>query len=220
MRTKTLLLTAALSAVGLSTAMAQVYSVNAVGFVNVDIPSGLWIIANPLDAGAGNNTAAKLFPADKVPDGFTIYKFNPGNTTKPYDINQCVFAAWDIPDMALEPGTGFWVLNPAATAYKVTFVGEVKQGTLTTPLPNGLSITASQVPQAGQPDTALGFPVVEGDTIYRYMRGTATAQKPYLIYNYVFGAWDEVPTVEVAEGFWVNKAGAASWVRTFNVNTP
>jgi hypothetical protein len=217
MRAKTLFVMAALGAVSLSTAMAQVYSINAVGFVNVDLPPGLWIIANPLDA--GNNTVTNLFPAT-TPDGVAIYVFNPGNTAKPYTINNWLFGSWDDPSMVLAPGAGFWVLNPLTNTYRLTFVGEVKQGTLTSPLPAGLSITASQVPQAGAVDTALKFPVTEGDTIYRYMRGSATPAKPYEICNFAFGSWDIVPNIDVAEGFWVNKVGAATWTRTFDVNNP
>ena len=48
MRTKTLLLTAALSAAGIATSMAQVYSANAVGYVNKLIPTGFSMIANPV----------------------------------------------------------------------------------------------------------------------------------------------------------------------------
>src|SRR5687768_8351279 len=50
MRTKTLLLTAALAAAGLTSSMAQVFSVNAVGFVNVTVPaSSFALLANPLN---------------------------------------------------------------------------------------------------------------------------------------------------------------------------
>ena len=73
MRTKTLLLTAVLSAAGLASSLAQgaVYSVNAVGYVNLTVPAGLSLIANPLDA--TDNTIANVL---KVPAGTQIYKFN------------------------------------------------------------------------------------------------------------------------------------------------
>ena len=51
MRTKTLLLTAIVGALGFTAAQAQVYSVNAVGYVNKSIPSGFSIVANPLNNG-------------------------------------------------------------------------------------------------------------------------------------------------------------------------
>ena len=49
MRTKTLLLTAALSAAGIASSMAQVYSVNAVGYVNTPLVTGFNLISNPAE---------------------------------------------------------------------------------------------------------------------------------------------------------------------------
>src|SRR5947207_10303632 len=55
MRTKTLLLTAALAAAGAASAMAQnVYSVNAVGYANVSVPSGFSMIACPFEQTSGD----------------------------------------------------------------------------------------------------------------------------------------------------------------------
>ena len=47
MRTKTLILTAFVGALGIAGASAQVYSVNAVGYVNKSLPKGFSIVANP-----------------------------------------------------------------------------------------------------------------------------------------------------------------------------
>lgn len=56
MRTKTLLLSAAAVAAGVASLKAQsnVYSLNVVGYVNVNLPAGFNMIQNPLDDGAGN----------------------------------------------------------------------------------------------------------------------------------------------------------------------
>ena len=61
MRTKALLLGAAVGAIGLATSMAQVYSVNIVGYVNTTIPTGFSIICNPLNA-TGGNTIGNVMP--------------------------------------------------------------------------------------------------------------------------------------------------------------
>src|SRR2546426_805740 len=74
MRTKTLLLTAALTAAGALTSMAQVYSVNIVGYINLSIPRGFSMIANQLNA-TPDNTLETLMPT--MPEGTIIYKFNP-----------------------------------------------------------------------------------------------------------------------------------------------
>src|SRR5689334_14692664 len=67
MRTKTLLLTAALSAAGLLPSMAQVFSVNAVGYVNQSVPAnGLAILAVPLN-GNPNNSLNNTLP---IPNGY------------------------------------------------------------------------------------------------------------------------------------------------------
>ena len=75
MRTKTLLLTAALSAAGLATSMAQVYSVNAVGYVNVSVPANSYaIVGVPLNG--TNNSLNTTMP---LPAGYadtTIFRFD------------------------------------------------------------------------------------------------------------------------------------------------
>jgi hypothetical protein len=71
MRTKTLLLTAALSAAGVATSMAQVYSVNAVGYVNTQLVPGLNLISNPLEA--ADNKIKTLLTG--VPVNTQVYRF-------------------------------------------------------------------------------------------------------------------------------------------------
>ncbi len=205
MRTKTLLITAALSAAGAATAMAQVYSVNAVGYINLSVPAGFSIIANQLDAGTGNNVLSKLFTS--VPDGTIIYEYSNGG----YNISTFAFGSWDV-DQTLAPGQAAWINNPNTAAITVTFVGNVPQGSLSQQIPAGFSLQSSQVPQSGALDTVLGYPAAEGDIIYRYAGGG------YTISTYAFGAWDTVPTPNVGEGFWVNTQTAKSWTRNFSVN--
>jgi len=209
MRTKTLLLlTAALGAVGLSTSMAQqVFSVNAVGFVNVDVPRGLSMIANPLVA--PTNTIAALFAS--APDGTTIYKYN-GTA---FTINTFDLGEWGLPNDTLVPGEGAFIRNTSPAAFQVTFVGEVKQGALSHPIPQNLSIQSSEVPQSGKVATDLGFPASEGDTIYRY-DNTAGA---YVIHTLDLGEWSGgEPVPKVGESFFVRKVDSKPWTRTFSVN--
>src|SRR5207249_175718 len=169
MRTKTLLLTAVLSAAGLassfSLAQGAVYSVNAVGYVNLTVPAGLSLIANPLDA--TDNTIANVL---KVPAGTQIYKFNgTGFTSALYDdIDGWTSSGQPAGNITLNPGEGMFVRNNSGP-FTNTFVGEVKQGNLSTPLPAGLSIVASQVPQQGKVSTDLSFPLIAGTQIYSSM---------------------------------------------------
>jgi hypothetical protein len=211
MRTKTLLLTAALSAAGLATSMAQsVFSVNAVGYVNVELPEGFSMIANPLVA--ADNTVAALFANAGLADGTVIYKFNSG--TGSYDINAYDFGEFANPAMTLVPGEGAFVLIPAGGASTVTFVGEVSQGSLSHAVPAGFSIQSSEVPQSGQLDTILGFPATDGDVVYRFSNATGN----YAISAFDFGDWDNAPVPAVGESFFVNKVAATDWTRSFSVN--
>lgn len=214
MRTKFLIASAACAVLSSVAAFAQVYSVNAVGFINVTIPaSGFGLIANQLNA-SPNNAVTNIFPS--VPDGTTVYTFSA--TTASYSVNVKDFGVWTRPGDTLSPGQGAFVRNPTATPLVVTFVGEVPQGTLTTPLSAGLQIVSSQVPQAGQLDGAagLGFPVVDGDTVYRWNPATQN----YIVSAYDFGAWvGAAPAPGVGDAFFVNKApNPTAWTRTFSVN--
>jgi len=208
MRTKTLLLTAALSAVGLTSSTAQqVFSVNAVGFVNVVVPPKFSMIANPLNA--PTNTIPVLFAG--VPDGTTIYKFD-GTT---FSVNALDLGEWGNPAQTLVPGEGAFILNSTAAAFTVTFVGEVMQGALSNPLPANFSIKSSQVPQTGALDTVLGFPAVDGDVIYQFNSTT----QAYVLHALDLGEWGGgVPTPAVGESFFVKKGAAGNWTRTFSVN--
>jgi len=222
MRTKTILLSALLAVASLTTALAagEVYSVNAVGYVNVTVAPGFSMIANPLVA--ATNTIEALFAGvtGGVPDDTTIYKFS---STSGWLPNARTFGAWDLPDDTLLPGEGVFILNPTTTAFTVTFVGEVPQGTLTNALPLGFSLRSSMVPQSGKLATDLGFPLKDAQnndvdfTIYRFNVPGKSAG--YTSYPYEFGGWSiEEPVPAVAEGFFVQLPVAASWVRTFDVN--
>jgi hypothetical protein len=178
--------------------------VNVVGYINVPVPPGFSMIANQLDS--GDNTVGSLLPAP--PDGTTIYKFVGGS----YIANTYEFGEWGLPGMTMDPGEGAFIFNPDAAAFNALFVGEVKQGTLTTPLVAGFQIVASQVPQSGALDTDLGFPVVDGDTVYQFDNTAGS----YSVATYEFGEWT-APVPAVGEAFFVNKANAVVWTRDFTV---
>ena len=211
MRTKTLLLTAALGALAASTASAQVYSVNAVGYINVSVKPGFNLIANQLNQGTGNNTVDKIFAG--VPDGTVLYKFV--NGTYVIDGYDSASGGWDDGTLTLKPGEGIWVRNPGAAAFTVTFVGEVPQGSLTNPIPVGFSIVSSIVPQSADLDAGLKYPVADGDSFYFFRNGA------YVIYGYdsTSGGWDPAaPVPAVGESFWARSVAAKNWVRDFSVN--
>jgi hypothetical protein len=209
MRTKTLLLAAAISAAGLATSMAQaVYSVNMVGYINLSVPPGYSMIANQLQ-GASTQVSA-LFTAP--PEGTTVYKFNGAG----YDIAQFVDGVWEGVAVSLAPGEGAFMFNPAGTPYVPTLVGEVVL-TSSNPLPGGpsggYSVRSSVIPQQAPIQSVLNFPAGEGDTIYRFAGGG------YDISSFIDGAWEPAEAQpRVGESFFVFNAGATkNWTRTFPV---
>ena len=242
MRTKALLLTAALSAAGVATSMAQVYSVNAVGYVNLSLRPGLSLIANPLN-GTNNNLNTTLTLAnDGSEDGTTIFKFDDASQNYKSPIQWISGFGWFSADPAedyiLNPGQGFFIQNLTSPPHNinVTFVGEVPQGTLHNPLPGSfnLSIRSSQVPQAAPlGDTTINatgsllFPALDGDTVFVFNSTTQAYEQPY---QYIGGfGWFSAnvpdpgpagPTLGVANSVFVQKTGPLSqdWTRTFSVN--
>jgi len=212
MRTKTLLLTAIVGALGFTAAQAQVYSVNAVGYVNKSIPAGFSIVANPLNH--GENKVADVFGAN--PGALTVYRFgDAGFAINSYDTD---FEEWENGDDVINPGEGFFVLNSGDAAVNITFVGEVPQGDLSNALPQGFSIRSSQVPQSGKLDADLGFPTDEGVTVYQF----GAAGYAISAYDADFEEWDTAdgagPVVGVAEGFWVLRETATNWTRSFSTS--
>lgn len=218
MRTKTLLLIAAVSAVGAATSMAQVYSVNAVGYVNKTIPAnGFAMISNPLTA--ATNTIDALFAG--VPNGTQIYKYTPGTgyASGTYDDLDGSFGAFGATQLL--PGEGVFVRNPGGTPLTVTFVGEVPQGNLTVPMVAGFQIVSSKVPQAGTA-ADLKFPskaadgLTAGDQVYKF---NPTSQSyDTATYDDLDDNWDKPVSFDVGEAVFVKLAKPVTWTRQFSVN--
>ena len=194
---------------GAVSAQAQaVYSINTVGYVNLDIPAGFSMIANPLDA--GDNTLNNVIQS--APDFTTIYKFNPSNGT--YDTISSFDQAsgqWSNGDaITLAPGEGAFIAT--LSAFTLTFSGEVMQGELSNPLPAGYSIVSSQVPQEGTLQS-LGYTGNNGDTVYQF-NGTS-----YVINTYFNGSFlPSEPNIGIGEAFFVNRVSAGSWDRNFSTD--
>ena len=187
-----------------------VFSSNVVGYVNLDLVPGWNMIANPLDAGV--NTLEALIQG--VPDGTSVMKFQDGGFTTASNYDE-LFEAWEF-DYSINPGEGFFINVPEACT--VTFVGEVKAGTHSVAIPAGWSMAASPTPVAGTLDE-IGFaaPVVEdGDSVMAWnpaKQGYNTMNN----YDELFEAWEFDQTVDVGEAFFVNKASASTWTRTFEI---
>jgi hypothetical protein len=207
MRTKTLLIAAAAFAASLAPSMAQVYSQNVVGYVNIPVTAGQKkLIANQLNT--TNNTLNGLLPSPAP--GTQIFKFNAGYTTYTFDADDLVWT----PDGngTLNPGEGAFVLSPSSST--LTFVGEVLQGSLTNTLPSGVKVLrASMVPQGGLISTTLGLTGLPGDQLFQFSGGFST---------FNFDADDLVwtptePNIAVGESFFFIRPGSGNWIRNFTV---
>jgi len=233
MRTKTLLLTAALSAAGLATSMAQVYSVNAVGYVNVTVPAnGFAILAMPLNNPTNDiNQTLALSDNDL---GANVYRFNP--STQGYYETQTWLGAADgwlaaaDSDRLIPPGEGFFFKNNSGLPLTITFVGEVVSGTPTVnTIPSNFSIRGARVPKSGRLGwqglaTSLEFPADLGDNVYVFNPATQLYKETYTFLGEADGWLHDVdpvegPTIDPGNGFFVKKIGAArDWNINFTVN--
>jgi len=222
MRTKALLLTAAVIAAGVSASQAQVYSVNAVGYVNKTVSPGYNLISNPLNG--TNNLLNTIIPT--APDGSTVFKWD--GTAQGFAQSDSyisglgwVNGAFETSTTKINPGEGFFFQNNSGANTTLTFVGEVPQGTLTNRIGANYGFYSSVVPQSAGL-TSLGFPASEGMTY----NGWDVAHQTYAqAYSYFAGDWYDgsfnvvQPVPAVAEGFLITNPGAAvNWVRTFSVN--
>jgi hypothetical protein len=236
MRTKTAILAAALTALGSAAVMAQtnVYSLNAVGYVNVTLFPGFNMIADQLQS--GTNTIGNLInDASGYYDHMVVYKWT-GTGFQSDTANSAVSSFADnwIANgvITLNPGEAAWLKNPNSTNVTITFVGTVPQGTLNTTIagPNAFSMISSQVPQGGDLATDLGFTNFnQGDTMYVFN----PTNQAYKVYNYNtntgnsgfgsnFTGGTGDPILAVGQGFWYKTGASApattTWSRTFSVN--
>jgi len=237
MRTKTLLLTAGLTALSSAALMAQtnVYSLNAVGYVNVILAPGFNMVADQLIS-TNNSLGSLLNDATGTYDGLEVFKWN--GTTFVTDSGDSLFSGtptgWDANGvLTLNPGEAAWFKNPRTTNVTLTFVGSVPTGTLTTSIAGAGKFTmlSSQVPQSGDLVTNLGLTNYnDGDTVFVFNNNppVAAGYATYVVdktfgsagYN---GNWDPPgdPQVNVGQGFWYKTSltGAAiTWTRNFSVN--
>jgi hypothetical protein len=213
MRTKALLVAAAITAVGLATSLAQtnVYSQNVVGYINLNLTNGFTMVGNQLDLdGTGTNNTVMTVFGTNVPVGTVLYAFSGGGFVSASYGTKGWSGAANV-NSALKPGGGVFIQLPSART--VTMVGNVMQGGLQTPYVQGFNIIASQVPQAGLVQTDLGYTPTIGDVTYRYNPATGYVSSSYGAKGWSGGQ----PNLNVGESFWLQAATSGTWTRNFTV---
>jgi len=188
----------------MAASLAQVYSANVVGYINITCPPGFTLFANQLSP--TNSTVGSLLPTP--PDGVSILTWSGAGFS--VDGYSEVFG-WDDPSLQLNPGSGAFFNNTTTTNIVLTFVGDVLQGNRTNSIAAGLSIISSYVPQAMDVSTN-GLVPSDGDSILTWNGG-------YIVngYSEVFG-WDNPPVVNVGQAFFYNATVPIKWIRNFVVN--
>jgi hypothetical protein len=239
MRTKTMLLSGVVAALSGASLMAQVYSLNAVGYINVTIPVGFSVIADQLYA-TNQSTPQFISPLldaqllDGNHIGVTLNKWNTNTQTYVAMYVQAnntwnsttVNSVTSVPatNTTLNPGEAVLIYNPASVGqFTMTFVGQVPQGNLTVQLGSGLNMVSSVVPQTGYLDTNLFLTPAVGDTMSFYDPATQSFDQIYYwTPTLAWGPSGTSPYTAVGQGFfyYANVASGTSenWVRTFNVN--
>lgn len=218
MRTQKLLVAAAVLAISAATSMAQVYSQNIVGYINLTINNGFNLVANQLNNGAGSNSLNVVFPGSA--NGSTVYLFNPGTgnfTQDVYDTDGWYDPISGNPSTSVvNPGQGFFFFNPS-TNRTVTLVGSVQTGTNAVNVNGGFSLLSSATPESYEL-TGTNFPTANGLTYYQYSAGS------FVQSVFDTGAWadpisGDPVTVKpsVGQGFFMfNPGSATNWIRVFN----
>jgi hypothetical protein len=183
-----------------------IYSLNAVGYYEVNACAGFMMIANQLNSPFGSTVETVLRSAR---EGTAIYKYNP--STGGYISLSYLGGAWEGDDllMSLRPGEGAFLHSPVAQSRRI--VGEVSSfGSVA--IPSGFSIISAPTPRTG-PLNQMGFPTAEGICIFQWACG-ATG---YRANCYIGGAWEgddsgNAPSIAPGESFWVQNPGPAlSW---------
>jgi hypothetical protein len=227
MRTKTLLLTAALGAASIATSMAQaVYSVNIVGYINLTMKPGFNLIANQLNNGSPANRITTLFT--DPPEESQVLEFAGGNYHS--DIYIRDLGGWvdaiegTASTTAVDPGEGIFFFNAALSDHPVTLVGEVILGATTVTLNPGFTLFSSKVPMNIDVTPANGLIAGEEDQFLTFNALTQNYNTG-LINLADLGGWvDQVsgtptaPSLVVGQGAFYFNASVGTpraWSRTF-----
>jgi hypothetical protein len=223
MRTKTMLLSALLGTLGSVSLMAQstnVYSLNAVGYINVTIEPGFNLISCPLWASPDNTLNTLLTNANGQFKKWGFYAYSPATGYAAEAIGTA--SGWTGGGTnVLAPGQAAWLFLPeTSNATTVTFVGTVPSGSLTNTILPGFNLVSSYLPTSGNivTNTLMNFTTqVKKDQVYTYDALTQSYAPADIA---TATGWTTDPVqANVGGGFWYlnNTNVANNWVENFSV---
>jgi hypothetical protein len=220
MRTKVLLCAVAMAA-SIASSLAQVYSLNVVGYYNVTVKgnNGLNLIANQLNN--GTNGLNQVIPTADAGDQVLTF------TGSDYNVDIFDGTVWldnnsgNSTTTTVSPGQGFFFM-PVGANKTMTFVGEVPQGPVNLALPTALTLVSTKTPQQLELTAANGFPIVaaasNGQVLY--FDNVAGA---YVVYVTDGTTWydnnsgDTVTLAPKVGQAWFWQGTTTAWNRTFTV---
>ncbi len=192
--------------------MQNVYSLNVVGYLKLTLNEGYNLVANQLDRdGTGtNNTVTTVFGTN-LPVHTTVHTWNPD--TAIYSISawttnrQGTARYWTNPNLALNPGEGFFVQIPTGAGPRTcTLIGQVLQGTNSILCPAGCSLLSLMAPVSGLIHTDWGYPPAAGDAVYTYIGSDFTVTR------YIGTSWTPAePVLAVGQGFFLSASSTTNW---------
>jgi hypothetical protein len=198
-----------------SGALAQTYSVNAVGYIKLVLPPGNTLVSTPfVKVGGGVPTITDVFGTN-VPNGASVLIYK--TATKNYDTFNYINGQWykgatgGQGTNLLHRGAGFWFRNPTTSNLTVNVVGEVPGGDdfqfELVNLPTGLKIVSFSFPTVTAFEDS-GLTANSGDSVMEWVGNG------YRTYNYINGKWYVGATVTPL----VFQPGKSYWYR--NASTP
>jgi len=235
MRTKTILLSALLGALGSVSVHAQgtnVYSLNAVGYINAVLSPGFNIITCPLIASPDNTINTLANNSTHIYNGDSVYFYD--TATGSYSQDSASGRATNANGWAnngtnvLAPGIACWFLNGGSSNITITFVGTVPSGPITNSLVTGFNLVGSVVPTSGDivSNTLSGLTNYNiGDTVYVFNPLTqafadySSSKRGTAGYNSNWTTNGDPTTANVYEGmFYLNSGATVNWVEDFSVS--
>jgi len=219
-------MSALLGTLGSISVMAQstnVYSLNAVGYINITAVPGFNIVSCPLVASPDNTINTLLTNGAGTYKTWQVWVWNPSTAAYVEDIGTA--HGWLNGGVeTMNPGQAVWLLNPSNTAATVTFVGTVPSGTNAVTLPaQSFQLVSSILPTSGDITTNSLMNFTNGvrtDQVWAW--NPATTSYTEYIKAAAAGTWlggDPVQT-NVGGGFWYfnNQATNNFWTESFSVN--
>jgi len=222
-----------LSVAGIASSLAQVYSVNVVGYINLTLSPGLNLITAQLKGTNQNVNTILGSTTPALPANSLLFTWNAAGQRFENALIAGGDNKWYDPATGLEstatinPGQSFFINNVGTANSTMTLVGEVPTGATTVSIVNGLGFYGDPAP-VSQNIVTNGFPVGDNDLLYTWNAAGQTYNNALIGGGPQSGGpgWFDPATglitvfaPAVGQGFVVNRSSGPTtpWNRSFAV---